>query len=235
MEYFRIEQMYVDFDLDRRQLLYEIEQKKLMVSIGLAFISGRLGQGTVKVYEEKSDAFSGEVIKKYIPHNGFVELYDTSFVQPSKNLADLLNGETLIVWKIKYNGRECFLEPAIHISSVNCYMHCSEVNKIKKKKLTPVIQQDVVSEALIQKIFPTLNKDDFLMKSSKLAMICWEKLYDALFAIGCTNVTLDLKGEKDHREFTATHQTLTTRAKNYQAFRTRLPSIIQYYLSITKN
>lgn len=160
LNYFRIKQIYKIWGLERRQLLFEIEKHRINVSIGLAFKTGRLNQGTVRVYKEKIHNLTGEVIKEYIPHNGYVELYDDSFMDPRKSLADLLNRKDALIWKIKCHGHECFLEPPISILSKDIYIHNMETSKIRMiHESTKTYKGDHINAVVVNIILPQLLPD----------------------------------------------------------------------------
>ena len=183
--YLRIKQICKNLGLDRKQLLYEIEENNLNVSISLAFRAGRLNRGNVKIYEEQINNLTGEVIKEYVPHNGYVELYDASFMDPRKSLADLLNGNDALIWKIKCNGRKCFLEPPIAILSKDIYMHYMETSKIGRvQELTQTYKGDDVNIAVVNIILPELLPDKKQSLSSnqknELCLIIFSKLTDVL-------------------------------------------------------
>lgn len=103
------------------------------------------------------------------------------------------------------------------------------VNEIAEDSV-PSHRKDVVSISLLTVIFPALKKDNYkVQKKIAFAKLCWEKLGDALKEIGCTSVTVDLKGEQDLRTFTAKHETLNMSATNFKAFRQRVKNLIPTY------
>ena len=87
-------------------------------------------------------------------------------------------------------------------------------------------RKDVLSEALSREIFPALEKEGHKRNTSTdYAKLCWEKLSDALKAIGCTHVEVAELGsecDQDSLEFHAKHGALTIPSKNFKAFRQRI-------------
>lgn len=170
-----------------------------------------------------------------IPHDGFIELCDESAINPHQNLKRLFEQQELLILIVqsKKDGHVRFLEPACIIKLEDIYIHHEDVHKIEQTRLhNKSIRQDIVSEALLNIIFPSLKTNE--LASNKLPLICWEKLYNALDAIGCTEVKVDSKGELDMRQFKAKHQSLASPANNYKAFRKRVLDVLEYYLSNQK-
>lgn len=189
-----------------------------------------------------------------IHHDGFVELCKQSSIDPRKKLITIFSEGKLFVLQVKCKkkGYIRFLAPVSIVKLEDIYVHQKEVYKIecKLKKISDISfpktskvintpspknrkspRLDVISEALVKVVFPALKEDGVtLIFNMGFAKLCWEKLSDALKSIGCTNVEVKLKGEQDLREFSATHTRLDLPAKNFKAFRRRLPTILDYYL-----
>lgn len=103
------------------------------------------------------------------------------------------------------------------------------VNEIIEDSV-PSQRKDIVSISLLTVIFPALKKDNYHAQNQiEFAKLCWEKLADALKEIGCTNVTVDFKGEQDLRTFTAKHEKFNIPATNFKAFRQRVKNLIPTY------
>ncbi|MGC1181492.1 hypothetical protein [Legionella sp.] len=168
-------------------------------------------------------------------HDDFIELCDEHSIDPNKSLENLFENEELFtrIVKSKKDGHVRFLEPACIVKLEDIYIHNQDVyNAEQNKTKNKSIRHDIITEALLKIIFPSLKTNE--LASNKLGMICWEKLPDALLAIGCTEVKVDLKGELDMREFMAKHQKLAVPANNYKAFRKRIWGVLDYYLSNEK-